>query len=203
MKSSINILALFIITLSCSSETENDQRTADNSVSSMTSETDSLGNSGRKPGGSGTSDEEGPNTSDKTPGTTTSFTWTKLAAGSQSRMDNRSMFVVNNKTKLDELWKIAFQQGMSPEKPVIDFTKNSVLILFLGQVNSGGHSIEPLSIRSSGDEPLYTITVRHNKPGTNCTTTSLIEYPYYFALTEKLKSNKQEFKVNEVEKKCE
>ena len=203
MKSYILILALSILALSCNSGNESVEISALDTAQSVIPVSDTSGSSRSNSADSETPGNGESNSGDKTKEKSASLTWTKLAAGPQSKMDNRSMFVVNNKTKLDELWNIAFQQGAAPAKPNVDFSKNSVLILFLGQVNSGGHSIEPVSIQTSGDDPLYTITVKHNKPGTNCTTTSVIEYPYYFALTDKFKSEKEEFKVNEVEKKCE
>jgi hypothetical protein len=198
------ITSLFlIIIMSCNSGNESVDRSVSDTAQSVTFRADSSGNSKNSSQGSEASDKAGSDNGDNAPGNATSLTWTKLHAGSQSKMDKRSMFVINNKTKFDELWSIAFQQGMAPGKPNIDFSKNSVLVLFLGQVNSGGHSIEPLSIRSLGNDPGYIVTVRHNKPGTNCVTTSAIEYPYYFALTDKIKSEKQEFKVSEGERKCE
>ena len=202
MKFSIIILVFFVMTISCNSGSENVASAAGDTAQPVTNEIGYTDNSDKKVEAPDVPDESGPNAGIKTPEATTILNFTKLSSGSQSKMDNRSMFVINNKTKFDELWAIAFQQGVTPQKPNIDFSKNSVLILFLGQVNSGGHSIEPLSIQASGDDPLYIISVRHNKPDANCVTTSVLEYPYYFALTDKIKSEKHEFKMSVAERKC-
>src|SRR5512138_2841172 len=62
--------------------------------------------------------------------------WTKLESGTQSKMNDRSVLLISNKAKFDELWKIAFANNSAPQKPNVDFTENSVVALFLGEVNN-------------------------------------------------------------------
>jgi hypothetical protein len=141
---------------------------------------------------------------DKTADTTAGATmkWTKLGSGGQSSMNDRSLLLISNKAKFDELWKIAFANGIAPQKPNVDFTKNSVVILFLGEVTSSGHRIELLSIRSSiGGE--FEISAQHTKPGSSCVTASVMEHPYFFALTDKPISGKPNLRINTKETKCE
>src|SRR5512138_1653690 len=121
--------------------------------------------------------------------------WTKLESGTQSKMNDRSVLLISNKAKFDELWKIAFANNSAPQKPNVDFTENSVVALFLGEVTSGGHSIELLSIRPlAGGE--FDISVRHTKPGAGCVTTSVIEYPYFLALTNEPISGKPNLRIS-------
>jgi hypothetical protein len=97
------------------------------------------------------------------PGTGIAMKWTKLGAGTQSNMKERTVLLISNKAKFDELWKLAFANNIAQQKPQVDFTKNSVVAVFLGEVTSGGHSIELLSVRSlTGGE--FEISVRHTKP---------------------------------------
>lgn len=131
-----------------------------------------------------------------------SVKWSKLTSGQQSRMEKKSMMVITNKTKFDELWTIAFENNSAPAKPQVDFTKNSLVVLFLGEMTTGGHSIELLSIKPSTSRG-YLISVRHTKPGANCLRTMAIEYPFFFALTDKISSENAEFKMSTRETKCE
>lgn len=112
------------------------------------------------------------------------------------------MMVITNKTKFDELWAIAFDNNSAPVKPQVDFTKNSVVVLFLGEMTTGGHSIELLSLKESTSGG-YLINVLHTKPGANCIRTMAMEYPYFFALTNKITSENSEFKMSTRETKCE
>jgi hypothetical protein len=136
------------------------------------------------------------------PGTGTALKWTKLGAGTQSNMKERTVVLISNKAKFDELWKLAFANNIAPQKPQVDFTKNSVVAVFLGEVTSGGHSIELLSVRPlTGGE--FEISVQHTKPGTGCFTTSVMEYPYFFAITNEPISGKPNLKLSTQVKKCE
>jgi hypothetical protein len=128
--------------------------------------------------------------------------WAKLLSGGQSRIEKNSMLTITNQTKFDELWAIAFDNNMAPVKPAVDFTKNSVVALFLGEVTSGGHSIELTSIKTATSES-YTISVVHIKPGRGCMSTTVMEYPYFFAKTNKLASDKAEFRTTIKETKCQ
>lgn len=136
------------------------------------------------------------------PGTGTAMKWTKLGSGTQSNMKERTVVLISNKAKFDELWKLAFANNIAPQKPQVDFTKNSVVAVFLGEVTSGGHSIELLSIRPlTGGE--FEISVQHTKPGTGCITTSVMSYPYFFAFTNEPISGKPNLKISTKETKCE
>ena len=140
------------------------------------------------------------NTGETTPGTT--MKWTKLGSGAQSSMKDQAVLLISNKEKFDELWKIAFANNIGPQKPNIDFSKNSVVALFLGEVRSSGYSIELLSIRSStGGE--FEIAARNTKPGRGCVTASVMEYPFFLALTDKPISGKPNLRINTKETKCE
>ena len=143
-------------------------------------------------------------TEDKTSETAggTLMKWAKLESGTQSSMKDRSLLLISNKAKFDELWKIAFANDLAPQKPNVDFAKNSVVTLFLGEVTSGGHSITLLSIKSSIDGE-FEISAQHTKPGRGCMTASVIEYPYFLALTDKPISGKANLKISTKETKCE
>jgi len=195
------LIAGLILIASCNSKNESTEKVIDDTSQTLTDTSQVIENIPQEVNDTTRADE--PKT-DNTSATRseTSVKWSKLISGEQSRMENRSMLVINNQTKFDELWAIAFHEGMAPAKPKVDFSKNTVIALFLGEMNSGGHSIEPLSIRSSTGGG-YVVAVRHNKPGQNCLRTMAIEYPYFFGLTNKEISDKVDFKISERETKCE
>ena len=127
--------------------------------------------------------------------------WSKLVSGQQSSLEKSYMAIITTQVKFDNLWTTSFSNDLAPQKPKVDFTKNSVVALFLGEVTSGGHSIELSSIKTSASG--YDIGVVHTKPGRGCMSITVMEYPYFLALTDKLSSDKANFKTTIKESKCE
>lgn len=127
---------------------------------------------------------------------------TNLFSGTQSSMENQSMVLITNQKDLDDLWIKAFANDIAPEKPKVDFSKNSLVALFLGMVNKGGHSIELKSISTASDKT-YKIEVQHSKPGQSCMSTMAIEYPYYLCLTNTVLTKTAEFRITEKEIECD
>lgn len=128
--------------------------------------------------------------------------WTKLISGNQCNMETSLDVLITNQAQFDSIWTKAFTMDMPPEKPVIDFAKNSVVALFLGTVNKGGHSIEIAAINQSTDKEI-SIEAIHKLPGKNCFSTMAIEFPYYWALTDVVINEKTTFTTNKKEVDCE
>ena len=128
--------------------------------------------------------------------------WSKLLSGSQCSMESPMNAVITSQEELDALWAKAFMMDMPPEKLQIDFTKNSVILLFLGVVNKGGHSVEITAIKTSMDKGVQ-IEAEHKLPGKNCMSTMAIEYPYYIALTDNVIAGKNEITATKKEVDCE
>lgn len=131
-----------------------------------------------------------------------SIKWTRLIAGNQCNIEAPLKLVIVNQEQFDSLWVKAFTMDMPPEKPAIDFTKNSVVALFSGMVNKGGQSIEVTSIQQDQEKGTV-IEATHRFPGKNCFSTMAIEFPYYLALTDILMSGETTFTVKMKEVDCE
>ncbi len=128
--------------------------------------------------------------------------WSKLKSGNQCSMEAALNAVITSQEQLDEIWLKAFTMDMPPEKLNVDFTKNSVVVLFLGSVNKGGHSIEITGIKSNTDKG-FQIGAEHKLPGKNCMSSMAIEFPYFIGLTDIVLSGKTEFTVTKKEIDCE
>jgi len=131
-----------------------------------------------------------------------SIKWEKLMDGTQCSMETASNLVVSGQEQLDELWSKAFSGDMMPEKPTIDFSQKTMIALFLGMVNTGGHSIEMKAISKNGSGN-FVIEAEHKSPGKSCVTSQAIEYPYYIAIADGKVSEKAEIKVSTREEECE
>ncbi|MDZ4795052.1 MAG: protease complex subunit PrcB family protein [Bacteroidota bacterium] len=128
--------------------------------------------------------------------------WAKLIAGNQCNIESPLNFVIVNQEQFDSIWKKAFTMDMSPEKPVVDFTKNSVVALFSGMVNKGGHSVEIAAINQNLEKE-FSIDIVNNIPGKNCISSMAIDYPYYLGLTDIIITGKTEFNSKTKEINCE
>ena len=205
MKMLYVITAVMILMASCNnSKKERSEQEVVDTFQKVTNTTKTIDETSQKVTDTSGTATDNTKTEDKTSETVGGATmkWTKLESGKQSSMKDRSVLLISNKAKFDELWKIAFANDIAPQKPNIDFTKNSVVALFLGEVTSSGHSIGLLSIRSSiGDE--FEISAQYSKPGSGCMTASVMEYPYFLALTDKPIRGKPNLRINTKETKCE
>jgi len=148
-----------------------------------------------------TSSTEKGNTS--SPDTTeTQLTWSELFSGNECSIKQPENLVITSQKQFDSLLSKAFKGDMQPKKSAIDFSKNSVIALFLGTVNSGGHSIGITSIKHSVSNG-YNVEAEHKLPGKSCISSTAIEFPYYIALTETAISGKTNFTIKKKEVECE
>ena len=101
----------------------------------------------------------------------------KAQAGSDNALTSAGVQVVNSKVELNELG--ADLAALEP-----NFEEESVIILSLGEKNSGGYWVEITGVQQVG-ETLYIQAVA-NQPGENEFVTQAIEYPYAAVVVEKV-----------------
>jgi hypothetical protein len=101
--------------------------------------------------------------------------------------ENESHEVVTGKQGLDALYK-ELRLGTPPD---VDFTKNNVVAIFMGQKNTGGYSISVKSI-TVDDNNTVTVKVRETRPDGGMVTTALTS-PYCIAVIPKSKEVIVEF----------
>ena len=110
--------------------------------------------------------------------------------------------VINNQQQLDSLWSKAFKGDDQPEKRAVDFSKSSVVAIFLGTVNTGGHSAVITSIKPNSTGG-FVVAADHQHPGKSCITTMAVEFPYYIAVTDAVLNGKTDFIITKKEVECE
>lgn len=133
--------------------------------------------------------------------TNTSVKWQELSSGRECTIETPVNLVISDSRQLDSLWAKAFSGYDEPAKPVVDFSKNAVIALFLGAVKSGGHSIAITALQM--DNAGVKIGAEHKLPGKSCITSTAIEYPFYIALTDPAIKGAPSFTISKKEYECE
>ncbi|WP_432798524.1 protease complex subunit PrcB family protein [Poriferisphaera sp. WC338] len=107
--------------------------------------------------------------------------------GSDKAMNETGVTLV----KSDEEWDAL---GMQGDKP--NFNEESVVVLSLGEVPTGGYWARITGVQQVGDV-LYVQGIV-NQPGSEEVVTEAIEYPYCVAVIEKVDANDVQYDVQEV-----
>jgi hypothetical protein len=80
-----------------------------------------------------------------------------------------------------EAWEAAWAREVhepptAPAAPVIDFTRDEVVVVFLGPVSSGGYDVEVLGV-AAGPGGVHQLRVRRTRPAPGCMTTAVMGAP--------------------------
>jgi len=103
-----------------------------------------------------------------------------LATGSHSNMKDQQYSDIHNQADFDALWNKAFaNQSSAPDKPVVDFSKDMVLAVFIGEQPTGGFRIRISKVDTSGAD--IEVTVVGIQPGQNCRHTQTSTEPFLIA----------------------
>lgn len=103
----------------------------------------------------------------------TDVSFIPLVSGTQSTISKRANYVIRSDGELRELWKMLDAGGMPP---VIDFSKNIVVAVFVGQESTGGYSISVSRVADSASARTVSITL--TKPGGSCILPQVLTAPY-------------------------
>lgn len=109
-----------------------------------------------------------------------------LSMGNYSNIKDEQYKDIHTQADLDALWTQAFG-GLSgaPDKPTVDFSKNMVLAMFLGDQKHGGYLIRFTDFSVTGDTA--NVNVEVTIPGTNCRYPGRASNPFAFALAPAVK----------------
>ena len=111
-----------------------------------------------------------------------------IKSGTNGIYKSATELKIEESAKLDAVWAELFKNySRQAPIPIVDFTKNSVIVVTMGEQNSGGHSIKISSV-SETDKAII-VNIEESKPGSTCITTSVMTYP--FQLIEIPKSDKK------------
>ena len=98
------------------------------------------------------------------------------------RHEAPSKSVINNQEDFLELWQGTANSGIS--RPPVDFSKETVVAVFMGSKNTGGYSIEIVKIVEQTDKII--VYVRETSPKPGDAVTLAFTYPQHIVKTEKL-----------------
>lgn len=106
------------------------------------------------------------------------ITFETLAEDFYGGMTDSKFIVIKDETTLNEIYKL-INKSKSPgiKIPIINFEKETVLVLFLGEKTSGGHSISVEQILDENEKLIVKYKVTLPKLGEMVTT--VMTQPYY------------------------
>jgi hypothetical protein len=107
-----------------------------------------------------------------------SISISEIAKGQQCGITTQRFEVIRDSSSFTKLWR-SHSDGFSPapEQPVVDFDQNMVIAAFLGERNSGGHSIEITGVAELADS--IAVNVKGTLPGAGCMLTMAVTQPYH------------------------
>jgi len=89
-----------------------------------------------------------------------------IEKGAFGGVDKPLQVVVTNQTQWAELWdKHSARKLPKPPPPEIDFKKESIIFVSMGQKNTGGYTIEISDIRRSGGKTEILVNTKEPKEG--------------------------------------
>ncbi len=110
--------------------------------------------------------------------------------------ETKENMVINKESDFKELWYKAFvDQGSGSSIPAIDFSKKTVLAVFMGLRNSGGNSVE--IDRIEDDTSSVKVYVKYMYPGGNCPTTPVMTTPSQVVSTNKITKPVEFIEINQ------
>lgn len=105
----------------------------------------------------------------------TSNNYVVLKQGEYGGRETESYEVLHSQVELDAM----FREMNLEEAPAVNFAENNVIVLFLGQKNSGGNAISIKSVQFNGDTA--TVNVEKTTPQAGGMVTMAITNPYCIA----------------------
>lgn len=116
-------------------------------------------------------------TTKKAPG----VTYTILASGAQSGIAEPMDTIITTEAELDTLWQKHYSYlGVTPETPNIDFKKDVVIGIFLGNQPTTGYWIRMDSLYVNGDQEIVAITM-NSGPDSNTVVIDMVTQPFVIA----------------------
>ena len=100
---------------------------------------------------------------------------TRIHSATTSGFTGPEQLVVRDQAGWQGAWTRLHEGMVAPALPAVDFAREMVIVLALGERSSGGHQVRFDGITASGSDATvrYTIT----EPGANCMTTQAMTAP--------------------------
>lgn len=114
----------------------------------------------------------------------TVFTPIEIQSGDNGGYKTKTNLVISTQKEFLKIWEQAFANYMNKESaPEVDFKKNIILLVALGEKTSGGYTIKVNSVIESEDNTI--VNILNTSPGKGCMTTEALTYPYQIVQIEK------------------
>jgi hypothetical protein len=107
--------------------------------------------------------------------------YTILASGAQSGITQPMDTIITTEAELDTLWEKHYAYlGVTPETPNIDFDKDVVVGVFLGDQPTTGFWIRMDSVYVKGDQEIVAMTM-NDGPDSNTVVLQMVTQPFVIA----------------------
>jgi len=101
--------------------------------------------------------------------------FTTIAMGEQSGIHRPKNVVVRTEAEWTRLWQ-AHDASPADKRPPIDFDRDMVIAVFLGQRPTAGYRVRIMDVRQSPDE--LQVHVRERKPDSQAVLAQVLSYPF-------------------------
>ena len=112
--------------------------------------------------------------------------------GDQSNIDNARQVVVRDAAQWRALWQ---QHAPDRPMPAIDFSKESVVAVFLGSKPTAGYNVSILSTTEGGGE--LVVKYRETRPAAGTMTAQVLMFPYHIVAIPKVSAANVKFEKAE------
>jgi len=103
--------------------------------------------------------------------------FTTIDKGQQSNFDDAKQAVVRTAAEWTRLWNQHAGEGREGDKPAVDFTKSTVVGVFMGSRPTGGYNIEITSIEKEGND--LVVTYREQNPPSGAMLSQALSMPFH------------------------
>jgi hypothetical protein len=101
--------------------------------------------------------------------------FTRLLTQRMSGFDEPVELVIRDRATLESAWSRVHNQVQGNPAPVVDFARETVILVALGRASSGGHDVRVDAIAPSGNGAVVRYTA--TRPGPDCMTTQALTSP--------------------------
>ena len=120
--------------------------------------------------------------------------------GTYSAIEDKREVLLNNNEDFQKLMADVYKNlDQLPRIPVVDFNKNSVVAVFIGNRSNGGFMV---SIDSITEGKNLTVNITETTPGSTCMVTDAITRPFTLVKIPKTEA-KPVFKTKQIVKDCQ
>ena len=104
---------------------------------------------------------------------------TEINTGHNGRFNKKITQIIKTEEAFKAAWKLAFANYSTKEPlPEVNFVTDEIILVTMGEQNSGGNSIEVTKVEASIG--FLSVIVTETSPGKNCMSTTVMTYPYQF-----------------------